>query len=40
MDGISAEIKFKFRDDFIFYFLTVCVGRSRSCDHLVETKNF
>ena len=30
---ISAEIKFTFRDDFIFYFLTVCVVRSRSCDH-------
>ena len=37
----SAEIKFTFRDDLIFYFLTVCVVRSRSCDHSkARQKNF
>ena len=36
----SAGIKFKFRDDVIFDFLTVCVVRSRSCDHSCLDKFF
>ena len=40
LEMTSAEIKFTFRDDLIFYFLTVCVRVLEVVIILVETTKF